>query len=76
MPPGFRSQRSLGQTPIVAFGIFYLPVALRSTMERRRFCAIVGSSALAGAAGCLGPFSDDSPDEDVEFTWGFLLALL
>ena len=33
-------------------------------MNRRRFCAIVGSSALAGVAGCLGPFAEEEPTND------------
>jgi len=34
-------------------------------MNRRRFCAIVGSCTVAGVAGCLGPFAEDeSADGD------------
>jgi outer membrane protein assembly factor BamB len=34
-------------------------------MDRRRFCALAGSSLLAGTAGCLGPFGNE-PGEGSE----------
>ena len=33
-------------------------------MDRRRFCALAGSSLLAGTAGCLGPFAEEEPTND------------
>lgn len=39
------------------------------SLERRRLLGLLGASALAGSAGCLGGTEDDSADEDDERTF-------